>query len=373
MTRSLHRSSRSGFTLIELLVVISIIGVLIALLLPAVQSARESARRTQCVNNLKQLGVAAASYLSATQVLPLGDMYPSGSNGSTSTGIKGNGASPYTYGWTLSILPQMEQQPVFDGFNFCFSYIDASGGTAVNSTVTNTQLGYLLCPSEYQSIKPTAPAATLNYVGNIGGPGTLQTFSGTMVSPFWGSALAPRTKAIAPQAISDGMANTALFSERLFGLSGNPSVVVSAKLNAKRAMFQSGTKGTTNGNDTAGTNAIYAACKALSGSAASISSVQNGQNWVMAHPWAPALNRYNHFGTPNTISCDTTDTVATATGSPGLGGAQGVVPPTSNHSGGVNLCMADGSVRFIKDGIDLQTWRAIGTRAGREIVDANNL
>jgi len=114
------RTSRRGFTLIELLVVIAIIAVLIALLLPAVQAAREAARRAQCVNNLKQLGLAVHNYLSSNNVLPLGDLYPSGSNQATTTTpvIRGNGSNTYTYGWTLSILPQMEQQPLFNAVNF---------------------------------------------------------------------------------------------------------------------------------------------------------------------------------------------------------------------------------------------------------------
>jgi prepilin-type N-terminal cleavage/methylation domain-containing protein len=104
-----------GFTLIELLVVIAIIAVLIALLLPAVQAAREAARRAQCTNNLKQLGLAVHNYLSSTNVFPLGDLYPAGSNGSA-MGVQGNGGNGWSYGWTLSILPQIEQQPLFNAY-----------------------------------------------------------------------------------------------------------------------------------------------------------------------------------------------------------------------------------------------------------------
>ena len=146
-----------GFTLIELLVVIAIIAVLIALLLPAVQAAREAARRAQCVNNLKQIGLATHNYISSNNVFPLGDLYPSGSNQLTLSGIRANGSNSYSYGWTLSVLAQMEQQPLANAFNYCFTYADNTGSTATNSTVSYTQIASFLCPSENASARPQAP------------------------------------------------------------------------------------------------------------------------------------------------------------------------------------------------------------------------
>src|SRR5690606_26315526 len=135
---------------------------------------------------------------------------------------------------------------------------------------------------------------------------------------------------------------------------------------ARRAIFQSGTAGTINGNDVDGAMSVLNACKNLPGTTTSLSSYRSGQIWTLGHPWATIWNRYFHFGPPNMHSCDTDPSTFN-----GLGGGQGVVPPTSNHPGGVNICFVDGSVRFVKDTVDLQTWWALGTRGGGEVVSAD--
>src|SRR5437763_4003540 len=123
----------AGFTLIELLVVIAIIAVLIALLLPAVQAAREAARRAQCTNNLKQLGLGVHNYLSANQVMPIQCLPPPGSSGINDWGIN----------WYSTILPQVEQQAMFNAVNFSLGPWDST-----NTTVAYTQLSTWMCPSE---------------------------------------------------------------------------------------------------------------------------------------------------------------------------------------------------------------------------------
>jgi len=363
-----RRSSDRGFTLIELLVVIAIIAVLIALLLPAVQAAREAARRSQCVNNLKQLGLAVHNYVSTAGVFPPGDMYHSGTNQVGANGIRGNGANSYSFGWPLALLPHMEQQPLANAFNYCFTYIDSDGSVLTNSTVSYNQVGSLLCPSESAEMRPQPPYGALNYVGNIGGPGSIQGFSGTMVSPNWGST-AVTTNVIGLQMVIDGTTNTALFSERLMGVANNATTYLSSSRNAKRATFQVPVTGTLNGNDAAGAMNILNACKELPPTTAAIASYRSGQIWIIGHPWAIAFNRYTHFGPPNTITCDTTPTNAVGGGT---AGGQATVPPTSNHPGGVNVCMADGSVRFVKDTVSLATWWALGTRAGGEVISSDS-
>jgi prepilin-type N-terminal cleavage/methylation domain-containing protein/prepilin-type processing-associated H-X9-DG protein len=361
---------RSGFTLIELLVVIAIIAVLIALLLPAVQAAREAARRSQCVNNLKQIGLASHNYASTHGVLPPGDMYNAGTNQAKSSGgPPGNGGDQYSWGWTVTLLGNLEQQAMYNAWNFCCGFRDpGGGGPTINTTVMVSQIATLLCPSESITARPQPPYACLNYVGNWGGPGMIQSFSGTIISPNWGNtSQAPTTGVIGFQAITDGTSNTAMFSERVLGMPGNPTVLAGDRQNAKRALYQVSTSSAVNGNDLAGANNVLNACKSLPASTASISSYRNGQIWTIGHPWSVIFNRYTHFGPPNMLSCDTNPSLAN-----GLGGGQGVLPPSSFHSGGVNMCFADGSVKFIKDSISTQTFWAIGTRAGGEVVSADS-
>jgi len=360
---------RRAFTLIELLVVIAIIAVLIGLLLPAVQAAREAARRAQCVNNLKQLGLAAHNYVSVNERLPLGDFYWAGTNEKPAQAtVPGNGGDRYSWGWTIPILPFIEQQPLFNAWNFVCGFRDpGGGGPTINTTVMYNQVASLLCPSENIAGRPQAPFAALNYVGNVGGPGAIQSFSGTMISAYWGNnTQAPSTNCIGFSAIIDGTSNTALFSERLVGVPNNPTVTVGQKNLAKRALFVVPTSAAVNGNDAAGAMNVLNACKALPATTTSASSYRSGQIWTIGHPWATVWNRYFHFGPPNMHSCDTNPSTFE-----GLGGGQGVVPPTSNHSGGVNVCFTDGSVKFVKDTVDLRTWWALGTRAGGEVIGAD--
>ena len=140
-------------------------------------------------------------------------------------------------------------------------------------------------------------------------------------------------------------------------------------MNARRATFQVGVTGVLNGGDNAGAMKILTACKALPPTTQAIASYRSGQIWIIGHPWAIVWNRYTHFGTPNTLTCDTSPTNHAGGGT---GGGQTSAPPTSNHSGGVNMAMADGSVRFIKDNINLQTWWALGTRAMGEVISSDS-
>lgn len=361
---------RRGFTLIELLVVIAIIAVLIALLLPAVQAAREAARRAQCVNNLKQLGLAVHNYISTTNAFPMGCMYPEGSNGTGLNGSRGNGGNGWSISWCIGILPNIEQQALFNAWNFSFSYCDPpNGATAtINTTVGFTQVGALLCPSDNVKVRAAAPWGMTSYVGNWGGPGTYVTFSGLLIDNPWGDTTnAPTTGTIGIESVIDGTSNTALFSERLVGLAGSPTIYPGSGNNALRAMFPVGVTVTLNQRNSAAIMPLISACQSLPATTASGNSSTNGSYWIISYPWSYVECRYNHVGAPNTLSCYASNSYGNI-----WGGPQDSLPPTSNHSGGVNMCMGDGSVRFIKNSVSLPTFWALGTRDAGEVISADS-
>ncbi|MDR3639251.1 MAG: DUF1559 domain-containing protein [Isosphaeraceae bacterium] len=340
------KNSRRGFTLIELLVVIAIIAVLIALLLPAVQAAREAARRSQCVNNLKQLGLAVHNYVSSNNILPPYTMYPASSS------ISGG----WSFAWPLTLLPNLEQQSLFSAYNFSVQPYGVQ-----NTTVGYTQIATMLCPSDGTTVRPSAPWGTQNYVGNFGGPGMISLASGTIV-PL--SAAITGAGPVGLEGVRDGTSNTALFSERLVGLAGSPSVMLGTP-DARRALFPN-TLSVSAGNPNQA-QPFVAACQSLPGSTASSTSGNNGDHWVYTYPWYVSELGYIHLGGPNSTSCT----------NPADGysyvGPLGSAPPTSNHSGGVNIANADGSVRFVKDTVNLTTWWALGTRNGGEVISADSL
>jgi prepilin-type N-terminal cleavage/methylation domain-containing protein/prepilin-type processing-associated H-X9-DG protein len=342
---------RRGFTLIELLVVIAIIAVLIALLLPAVQAAREAARRAQCVNNLKQLGLAVHNYVSANSVLPAQSMYPASANLSQG----------WSFSWYLSILPQLEQQAVFNAVNFSSQAYGAD-----QTTAGYNQLATLLCPSDGVMKRPGAPWGTANYVGNYGGPGAIKPYSGTVVPLMDLEGIGGITGPIGIEAITDGTSNTALFSERLIGLAGNPTVYIN-KPDAKRAIFQ--------GPVAAGANtginqalAFVQGCKSIPGTTAANSSYLTGYEWYYAYPLHIVLTSYMHYTAPNSVPCNNSSDASWLSYIGPLGSASA----NSNHSGGVNVGFGDGSVKFVKDSINPQTWWALGSRGEGEVVSADS-
>jgi prepilin-type N-terminal cleavage/methylation domain-containing protein/prepilin-type processing-associated H-X9-DG protein len=350
---------RRAFTLIELLVVIAIIAVLIALLLPAVQAAREAARRAQCVNNLKQLGLAAHNYLSSNNVLP-----PSALTN------QGNNTGAWSVSWTDSMLNQLEQTAMYNGINFSLAMTDP----------TNTTVGYLfvapfICPSESLLSRPASPWAPYNYAGNAGGPGTISQWSGTIIpsqNPWYNNS--STQGGVGTQGITDGTSNTAMFSEHLFGLndpgSNNGNLVLRNDARAIRAMFIVAISLTSDdaANGSANATKFAQLCASIPGTTQSQGTRNVGAHWILGTAeWLPN-NGYTHVNAPNNPRCTYTNSTDTNYWC----GRMCSAAPTSNHSGGVNVGFADGSVKFIKNSIALPVWWAIGTRSLAEVVDASS-
>ena len=344
---------RRAFTLIELLVVIAIIAVLIALLLPAVQAAREAARRAQCVNNLKQLGLAAHNYLSANNVFP-----------AQSTQNVGSIWGPWHTSVLASMLPQLEQQPLYNAINFNVLFADPTGAS---NTVAFTQVSMFLCPSENIKTRPQSPWGCMNYVGNYGGPGCISRANGAIAPPGNPWYTNANCASFGTEGFTDGTSNTAMFSERLFGINGG-AVQYPGTNNSKRALFPVSMSMPSDAGNAAMALSFVQQCQALPSTTASLSSNTAGAYWCFSMAYTTAYNAYTHFNTPNKLSCSST---GGGSEDPPAGGSQAAITATSNHSGGVNIGFADGSVKFMKDSVSIPTYWAVGSRNGGETISAD--
>jgi prepilin-type N-terminal cleavage/methylation domain-containing protein/prepilin-type processing-associated H-X9-DG protein len=349
--------TRRGFTLIELLVVIAIIAVLIALLLPAVQAAREAARRAQCVNNLKQIGVAVHNYHSVVGSLPPGQ-------------LEGNDwmdYSAHTY-----LLPYLEQGPLYNSINFVDVYVfginqGAYWKSTWNSTVWLTSIKGFLCPSDKDRL--TTPQGHNNYVDCSGSSPSSCADKGPFNGPFIASNSGKgygqtngntAAQVFAFEDIKDGLSNTACFSEKVTGLTDNRTRDL---LKPTSSVFDVSTVANPTIPDQ-----YYLKCKSINPLTAPLETGQgfttdpNGVGCLW-HSGYPPQTRYTHVMPPNTWSCDY-----------GAGGAsiRGAHTASSRHSGGVNLMLCDGSVKFIKDTVNINIWWGIGTKDNGEVVSSDS-
>jgi prepilin-type N-terminal cleavage/methylation domain-containing protein/prepilin-type processing-associated H-X9-DG protein len=346
------RGSSRGFTLIELLVVIAIIGVLIALLLPAVQSAREAARRAQCTNNLKQIGLALHNYHSTLNALPWGD-----------------GPDEWNQWSSLAlILPYVESGTLYNAINFMYGMQDWN--LPFNTTIHRTKVAVYNCPSDLDRL--TSANATSNYAGNAGSApsafydwNNLGAFNGLFGwsgnSRKTGSFIKV-TPGISFADITDGLSQTAAFSEKVKGIGWFTNTRVNDPTSPP-STYALLTKPT--GNDLIDPNLVFTRCRGLNPSAPSTPQNQNNlyPNGSLWYNGAPSNTRYNHVMPPNTWSCSYGGR---------WGDMGGAVTATSRHPGVVNVMMADGSVRAVKGTVNQQVWWGLGTRGGGEVVSSDS-
>jgi prepilin-type N-terminal cleavage/methylation domain-containing protein len=307
--------NRPGFTLVELLVVIAIIGVLVALLLPAVQAAREAARRIRCGNNMKQMGLALHNYHDTYLAIPIADV-----NG-TSTPVSAH----------ARLLPFLEQNNVFALVDFTVPYNHAN-----NLAARNTIVPTFICPSDPSQL-PTAVGGRNNYYWNAGN-GVVMYDSGATGQPP-SNGLVYHSKLFRFADIIDGLSGTAAFAEKLTGDGSNG-------ISSKTDTFQPGTY--PNNADEA-----MQQCNAVNVTDLSKQGYSNvGGPWLQQYH---STNQYNHVLPPNGRSCMY---------------PPGRIATTSNsqHPGGVQITLCDGSVRFVSATINLATWRNLGSINGGETI-----
>jgi prepilin-type N-terminal cleavage/methylation domain-containing protein/prepilin-type processing-associated H-X9-DG protein len=371
--------SRRGFTLIELLVVIAIIAVLIALLLPAVQSAREAARRMQCTNNLKQIGLACHNYHTANNTFPIG-----GSPGGPQTSPAAGDLSPWNC-WSAQalILSFMEQGPMYNAINFSWSPFPTGQYTPLNLTVANRVVGAYLCPSDPfsgsgQNANLSEGGGSLNnYAASLGGDLNMGGWgwTNTQTAQYYNwqplgtnGLFTAWCQSYGVQSCTDGTSNTILFAEWLVGDGKDTSG------SKYRGNVETNVNKTLSGNSIQN-NAPQVILTALGTCETAFSQEPNSNasniSSYKGWRWCDGTIGFASF----TVTQPPNDTVG---GCQGGGGNDGWVDgawamgAASNHPGGCNILMGDGSARFVKSSISPQTWWALGTRNGGEVISSDS-
>jgi prepilin-type N-terminal cleavage/methylation domain-containing protein len=343
---SLSVSRRRGFTLIELLVVIAIIAILIALLLPAVQQAREAARRSQCQNNLKQIGLALHNYESTYTTFPPGTR---GGRTWAQVGVK-DGTN-----WRTSILPYLDQAPVFNQLDFSASfgagttaavaYIGGNGQPSSNAVLSGLVVPAYLCPSSALEVFP------VDYINNTGGAGNFNNPGRGMGIQYVGIQGAARTFDWQPTG-DDGRnfdcGHGYSCVQGMLPVNENKRIrdAIDGTSNTILVAEQSGLSGTSNGGRGSNRTSNYYGgwAGARQNWAPNSTCTQSSDQWQTGTTcvrWAPN-SKIEHAGNGHPYRNNTT--------------------LNSFHTGGLFVLLADGSVRFISDNIDFQNLKKLSMR-----------
>jgi prepilin-type N-terminal cleavage/methylation domain-containing protein/prepilin-type processing-associated H-X9-DG protein len=353
----MRASHRRAFTLIELLVVIAIIAVLIALLLPAVQAAREAARRSQCVNNLKQIGLALHNYHDVNGSFPMG-------SGSGVWLKPGQYMAHECWSIHAAILPQLGEMPLYNAINFSWN-VDPPN---CNTTVFYSQVKTFLCPSDpfAWSVANDKTAGNNCYFGSIGattdilGSNAPNDSAPSLANvPTTGLFAFQQSKSIS--SVQDGTSNTIAFAESTVG---NPSAQPHQKLaGVVKVSLPAGAIQYNVQTNQAGILAGISLCSQTWMTSTKTPDLQRGDTWAQG---AMCATLFNTVVTPNGQSDEWAYCGAYS------GASSNISNSDSYHPGGVNVLMGDGHVQFIKDSINQLTWWRLGTINGSEVVSADS-
>jgi prepilin-type N-terminal cleavage/methylation domain-containing protein/prepilin-type processing-associated H-X9-DG protein len=383
------RDTRPGFTLIELLVVIAIIAVLIALLLPAVQSAREAARRMQCVNNLKQIGLGIHNYISSYDCVPAGG-FPAWVQESQYYICNGD------FSIHARLLPYLEQQNLVNAANFNYAVFNSTVGDVINYTVQATRLASFLCPSDTppnwniqgtNTQIETIRAPGNNYFGSVGsslefnssytgGPpnGVFSYLGATNTGAAPGPSAAinpvPNGSSFAPvklAGITDGTSNTIAFGEWRVG-DGNLAQISITDIIFTGQYPQGVTRGTPTMQMPLGYPGLIPWVQYCTANASNTTDRGGGKVPTIGEIWSADLIGYS-LG--NVLLGPNAPYNSCSINQPGTLQNPGVFGLRSWHPGGANVLFADGSVHFIKNSIGLPTLWALGSRAQGEVISSD--
>jgi prepilin-type N-terminal cleavage/methylation domain-containing protein/prepilin-type processing-associated H-X9-DG protein len=358
---------RRGFTLIELLVVIAIIAVLIALLLPAVQAAREAARRAQCVNNLKQIGIGLHNYHGINDCFPPGALYRK----ITTTGALSEATDFSAHARMLQFL---EQSAIYNSINWSLGLVNDPVGIVANLTGGGARLQVFLCPS---AIPPSWQAPgfpnTINAPGNsyFQSSGSGMEWDGTMSGGPPNGVITIGGPPVGIRDILDGTSSTIAFGEWKMG-DGNVNMVsVPADVIGVGQLPQGVKRNTPQMQLPAMGQAVFLKWTQVCAAALLTSTGRGNHTSQLGAAWSFGQNVFT-FGNcllapnPKIPNCNSAANGSSGYNSPGMYGM------SSNHPGGANVLMADGSVRFLKDSTNMVTIWSLGSRAQGEILGADS-